>query len=842
LLQKDLLPHIGIRPFCENQKAYFVGYMAHRMLLGQLNRIKEDDRDHFGKKRMDMSGPLMEASFSQLFRRMCKELRKKLQQEIEAERVFQMQKIVNEASQITRGFKYQLATGNWGQDKQGNSIRQGVSQVLNRLTFMATTSHLRRMNTPLERSGKMAKPRQLHNTHWGMICPAETPEGQAVGLVKNISLMCFISIGSQTSVVQDFLQEFGIIGLDEINPSEVQKMTKVFLNGKWVGVHAEANELESFVRELRRRKDIESEVSVVRDLANKELRIFTEPGRAMRPLLIVDYESHRLLIKKRHVWALQDEDREPRYGWTNLIEDGMVEFVDTEEEETTMVAMFYHNLNDPDLQDYCRTFTHAEIHPCMILGVCCSIVPFPDHNQSPRNCYQSAMGKQAMGMYCTNLNIRMDTLANNLCYPQRPLVMTRAMKHLKFNELPAGMNATVCIMTYGGYNQEDSLILNQSSIDRGLFRSVFFRCYSSETVKADKSSGKAGETFGVPGPKTLGYKRADYTKLDHDGLILPGSRVLGEDIVIGKLMDLPKDQANEPRMAAYSNKDNSTAMRPSETGVIHDVMVSTNNDGDVFTKVKVRTIKIPTIGDKFASRHGQKGTLGITYRQEDMPWTQFGIVPDIIMNPHAVPSRMTIGHVMEALLSKTAAYNGEFGDSTPFTRVNLRDVAGKLHDLGWQRMGKEVMYNGHTGLPLPAQIFVCPTYYQRLKHMVEDKIHARARGPRTMLVRQPMEGRGKMGGLRFGEMERDCMIAHGACKFLKERLFDVSDAFRLHVCDNCGLFAIANMPKDTFECRYCEAERAPYTISQVNLPYACKLLFQELMTMSIAPRLVLTVK
>ena len=345
----------------------------------------------------------------------------------------------------------------------------------------------------------------------------------------------------------------------------------------------------------------------------------------------------------------------------------------------------------------------------------------------------------------------------------------------------------------------------------------------------------------MPGPKTLGYKRADYTKLDHDGLILPGSRVLGEDIVIGKLMDLPKDQANEPRMAAYSNKDNSTAMRPSETGVIHDVMVSTNNDGDVFTKVKVRTIKIPTIGDKFASRHGQKGTLGITYRQEDMPWTQFGIVPDIIMNPHAVPSRMTIGHVMEALLSKTAAYNGEFGDSTPFTRVNLRDVAGKLHDLGWQRMGKEVMYNGHTGLPLPAQIFVCPTYYQRLKHMVEDKIHARARGPRTMLVRQPMEGRGKMGGLRFGEMERDCMIAHGACKFLKERLFDVSDAFRLHVCDNCGLFAIANMPKDTFECRYCEAERAPYTISQVNLPYACKLLFQELMTMSIAPRLVLTV-
>merc|ERR1719199_1161260 len=262
---------------------------------------------------------------------MCKDLRRRLQIEIESGKAFTMQKLVNEASQISRGFKYQLATGNWGQDKQGNSIRQGVSQVLNRLTFMATTSHLRRMNTPLARSGKMAKPRQLHNTHWGMICPAETPEGQAVGLVKNISLMCMITIGSNSAVVQDFLQEFGLIGLDEINPSEVRTLTKVFLNGRWVGVHPEANELESILRELRRRKDIESEVSVVRDLANRELKIFTEPGRAMRPLLIVDYESHRLLIKKRHIWALQDEDRDQRYGWSNLIEDGMVEFVDTEE-------------------------------------------------------------------------------------------------------------------------------------------------------------------------------------------------------------------------------------------------------------------------------------------------------------------------------------------------------------------------------------------------------------------------------------------------------------------------------------------------------------------------------
>merc|ERR1719316_2021918 len=639
-----------------------------------------------------------------------------------------------------------------------------------------------------------------------------------------------ITIGSSATVVQDFLNEFGLIGLEEINPAEVRTLTKVFLNGRWVGVHQDPNDLESILRELRRRKDLESEGSIVRDLANRELKIFTEPGRSMRPLFIIDFESQKPCCKKDNIQKLANPDVE--YGWINLVEDGLVEFVDTEEEETCMIAMFLEDLDN--LKDYCKTYTHAEIHPCMIFGVCASIIPFPDHNHSPRNCYQSAMGKQAMGVYASNLNIRMDTLANAMCYPQKPLVGTRAMAHLHFNELPAGMNATVCIMTYGGYNQEDSLIINGSSVDRGFMRSVFYRCYSGEETKAAQNT--PGEKFGIPGPETLGYKKADYCKLDEDGLVFPGSRVLGEDVLIGRLQDLPPQV--DSYQAKFKNKDTSVQQRPSESGIVESVMVSTNSQGIRFTKVKVRTLKVPTIGDKFASRHGQKGTMGIMYRQEDMPFTQAGIVPDIIMNPHAVPSRMTIGHVMEALLSKTAAYNGQFGDSTPFTKVNLRDVANKLHALGWQRMGKEQMYNGHTGKKLPAKIFVCPTYYQRLKHMVEDKIHARARGPRTMMVRQPMEGRGKMGGLRFGEMERDCMIAHGACKFLKERLFDVSDAFRLHVCDNCGLFAVANLQKDTFECRYCEAER----VSQVNLPYACKLLFQELMTMSIAPRLVLTVR
>ena len=396
------------------------------------------------------------------------------------------------------------------------------------------------------------------------------------------------------------------------------------------------------------------------------------------------------------------------------------------------------------------------------------------------------MGKQAMGVFLTNFDERMDTMANILYYPQKPLATTRSMEFLKFRELPAGQNAIVAIACYSGYNQEDSVIMNQSSIDRGLFRSLFYRAYTDQEKRVGL---QVLEQFEKPmRANTLRLKHGTYEKLDDDGIVAPGVRISGEDIIIGKTAPLaPDSEELGQKTKMHYKRDVSTPLRTTENGIVDKVLLTTNAEGLRFVKVRMRTTKIPQIGDKFASRHGQKGTIGITYRQEDMPFTSEGIVPDLIINPHAIPSRMTIAHLIECQLSKVSSLRGYEGDATPFTEVTVDSVSRLLREHGYQSRGFEVMFNGHTGRKLVAQVFLGPTYYQRLRHMVDDKIHARARGPVQILTRQPVEGRARDGGLRFGEMERDCMISHGASAFLKERLFEVSDAFRVHICDICGL-------------------------------------------------------
>ncbi|EAY11371.1 DNA-directed RNA polymerase, beta subunit family protein [Trichomonas vaginalis G3] len=832
LLNEYLLPHLGEKESDTTSKAFFIGYMAHNLINVVLGRRDQDDRDHYSNKRLDLAGPLIGQLFALLFEKMIKSLTQHLEKRLKDGNIDQMAKSAADLTRqgvlnfksITSGLEYSIGTGNWSVQRQAGS-KAGVSQMLNRLTFLSTLSNLRRTNTPIGRDGKLTGPRHLHNTHWGYICPVETPEGQSCGLIKNLALMSIVTVNRELEAgdaITRILEDTGTIPIQQITPDQIKDSTKIFLNGAWYGIHTDAYDLMETLLSERRSLKIPSDVSFVHHIRDQEIFIWTDGGRITRPVLIVN-DMH-LTLKKS---VLYDENT----NWKVLRYKGMVEYLDIDEEETKLIALspadLEENRNSPT---GVKTYTHCEIHPSLIFGVCGTIIPFPDHNQSPRNTYQCAMGKQAIGLYTTNYMIRMDSSSHVLWYPQKPLVATRNMRYLNFNKLPAGINVTVAICCYTGYNQEDSLMLNASAIDRGLFRSYFFRTYK-ETAEGDGTEG-ASEVFTFPDPQTVkGIKLHDSSKIDADGLAIPGAVVSAQDVIIGKISP---DSPTELDHRQY--KDTSCVVRPMETGVVDLVLRTITKKNLQLARVRTRQMRRPEIGDKFCSRHGQKGVCGMTYRQEDMPFTRDGMVPDIIMNPHALPSRMTIGHLIECLLGKCTAIdpqNADEGDATPFCGVTVDAIAKRLQDAGFEKYGNETLYNGRSGKRLKAKIYFGPTYYQRLKHMVGDKAHARALGRKSLILRQPVDGRARNGGLRFGEMERDCLIAHGVSAMMRDRLLENSDRYFVPVCKTCGLIAIEKTD-GTMECPACQDEGR---LAKVEMPYAFKLVIQELMSMCIAPRL-----
>ena len=831
ILNNDLFPH------CSNavQKLYFLGYMTNKLLKCSFEWNQPDDRDSYLNKRIDLTGTLLNNLFRNYFNKLVKDMQKQVVREINNgswRSTEDYQSIINstniykiiKSTTIENGLKRALSTGDFG-IKNVNSNKVGVAQVLNRLTYISSLSHLRRINTPIDKSGKLIPPRKLHNSSWGFLCPAETPEGASVGVVKNLSYMSHITIPSNSGPIREYINPF-VFPLEDFDSKELDKFVKVFINGCWIGISKNPVELFQSFTDKKHKGIINIYTSIIFDYKNKEIRICNDAGRLIRPVMRV--KNNNIILTEDIIDKIKSEELD----WNDLLtecklDESVLEYIDPEEQSFSMIAMKPKDLYTSN--QYLYKFTHCEIHPSTIFGILASCIPFPDHNQSPRNTYQSAMGKQAMGMYVTNFDNRMDKTAYVLSYPARPLVDTRLMGMVKLDKIPAGAPVVVAIMTHTGFNQEDSLLFNQGSIDRGLFQATI---YHTEKDEDKKINGDEEIRCKPDRAKTKGMKYGNYSKITNKGIVPENTLLENNDVIIAKVVPIKENRNDHTKIIKY--EDLSRTFRTNEESYVDKNFIDRNGDGYNFCKVRVRTVRRPVIGDKFSSRHGQKGTIGNIISECDMPYTSSGLKPDIIINPHAIPSRMTIGQLKETLLGKVLVELGLFGDGTSFGQLSIDFIRKELLKVGYESNGNELMYNGQTGEQIETSIFIGPVFYQRLKHMVRDKQHSRSIGPMVNLTRQPAEGRSRDGGLRFGEMERDCMVSHGASRFTRGRLYDASDKYQVHVCKKCGMIASYNDKMQIHLCKTCD-NRVDF--SYVEIPYACKLLFHELQTMNIAPRI-----
>lgn len=821
VVEMEILPHLGIDS-SSKEKLCFLANIVRKLILTNIGFRPQDDRDNYANKRIETTGILMRDIFRNLFRKFTLQLLTNLEKRKQRPDILSL---VSRTKMFTKGFQQCLSTGNWNVQRNATYMRRGVSQVLDRITHMATLSHLRRVIIPVGKEGKNGAMRQIHGTSFGFICPSETPEGEKIGIVLNMALTARITKKNSPVLVKNVLETCKTItNIANIPYKDIRSCTVVLLNGCIIGYTNDHKECVKEIRKFRNYGLIDREVSVSYDNLDDEVRVFCDEGRMYRPLLTVNEKN-----------VLNLATYNGKLSWRHLLKNDIVRYVDSAEIENSVIAMYPVDLKTQRC-DFC------EIHPINMLGVVASTIPFSDHNQSPRNCYQSSMGKQALGVPVRNFYTRTDTLLHVLQYAQRSIVSTRVKEYLKCHEMPSGVNAMVAILCYGGWTQEDGILLNATSVQRGMFCLTSYHTLSCAEKKRDTYSF---EEICMPPPHnnrkdSLAYferRTGNYSLLDSNGIIK--KRTDGEtgeavyvkkgDVIVGKVLITTDKNGNTKK------EDVSVIIQAGEEGIIDNVYVTTNQSGYKLIKVVIRQWREPILGDKLASTHAQKGTIGMMYRQEDMPFTYSGISPDIVISPLCIPSRMTIGQIIECMLGKKCTMEGTYGDSTPFTDFSVNaatkittEIESELKKYGFQSQGWETMYNGMTGEQIKALIYFGPTYYQRLKHLVADKMHARARGAKVALTAQAAEGRSRDGGLRVGEMERDCLIAHGASAMLKDRLFKVSDAYEVPICKNCNI--ITNMQN---ECQICKGDN----VVMCNYPFAAKLLHTELTSLGLKIKL-----
>ena len=871
-----------------DNKGKYLGYLILQFIKTVIGTMPVSDRDSYIYKRVDISG----FKLTELFQEAYIKLRDNIRIKIDNEYYYGSYKekdnyndIVNnnniykiiDSLIITETFGKSLK-GRWGLINNSDP-ELGIVQDLSRISYIGYLSHLRRVNIPIDRSVKITSPHRLHSQQWGMMCPFESPDGASIGYLKNLSLLTKITAGLNVDNIKKCLLDIGIIPLNKFNLLINKDITKVLLNGTLFGYTGEPIFITRLLKAYRRNGLINILISISWNIHYNEIRIFTEAGRPCRPLLILKKNSNENEIlaykNKCSNWfdmlngqynKLADEDKNEDFYYRdiyknpietyeeniseenkykkilkNLEETGAcIEYLDNEESDTLLIAM-----SKEDITSY---HTHLEIHPSTIFSVVTGNIPMCNHNQAARNVFHAAQSKQAIGIYATNFNKRFDTMSYVLHYPQRAIINTRISQYTSSDYMANGYNTIVAIMTYSGFNQEDSIMINKASIHRGL---NYLSYYKSITATSKIISSYERIIFGNPiklkekigkYDEIIGIKNKDYSIIDDNGFVKKGTYIpQGQEVIIIGMLNV-KEIYYEHKEGVFTIQrkkkiytDISISTDNSLYGTINDVYISNKLSGEdsIICKVKFLKIKKPEFGDKHSSRHGQKGVIGMIIPEENMPYTKDGIRPDIIINPHAIPSRMTIGHLVECIYAKLCCIDGILGDATVFIPIDNNSIYNKLENSGYDKYGNEILYNGYTGKQIETEIFIGPTYYFRLKHMVAEKINSRGTGKVTGLTRQPTEGRRKGGGLRIGEMERDTILSHGISMFIQESMMERSDKYAWAVCKKCGTLVALNISLNINECNNCNND----DISVIKTPYAFKLLIQEFEAMGIQMRI-----